>query len=1118
MGRRALRALAAVALLGAGTPGAGAVETGPVWTADGNQASAHLGYAVAPAGDVNGDGYGDFVVGLRSYDAGETNEGRVLVYHGGPDGPATSPAWMADGGQVFAFLGSSATSAGDVNGDGYSDLLVGAPSWDGTFQNEGKVALWLGGPGGLATEPAWEREGGQANATFGTSVAFAGDVDGDGFPDLLVGARGWDGAEPDAGRAFLFAGGAGGPADTALWTFDGDQPDAGLGLSVSTAGDVDGDGYSDVLVGAFRQDGVAPDEGAAFLFRGGPAGPSGVPDWSVLGGQASAELGGAVAPAGDVNGDGYADVLVGVRRWDGVAGLDAGRALLFLGDASGLAALPDWIADGEESNALFGWSVAPAGDVDGDGFADVLVGAYKEDVTWLDDGSARVFLGGAEGLDPDPAWLATSAQAGAAFGWSVAGAGDVDGDGYADVLVGAYLYEDGQAGEGRAYLFRGAAGPPAAEPSWTGLAAAGAVAFGDGVAYAGDVDGDGLGDLLVADPLAGFGSGGEGRVDLFRGAEGGPDVTPDWSTVGPHADAGWGRSVARAHDVNGDGYDDVLVGAPLATDAFAAEGLAAWFPGGPLGLAASPAWEARGGAAGADLGRAVAGLGDADGDGLAEIAIGAPGRDGAVPAAGVVLVHRGSPSGPASSPTVLAGGQTGAAFGESVAGAGDVNGDGLADLLVGEPGWSDGQAEEGRVHLFLGGFDGIATTAVWTFESDEADARLGQRVAPAGDVNGDGFADLLAVAPFAAGGGPDEGRVYLFLGGASGPGPQPAWTWESGQPGAQVSCVAPAGDPNGDGFSDVAIGVPRWTGDALLSGRLLVFAGSDSVPVAVPLLDLEGEAVAGQLGSSVDGRGDADGDGRPDLLVGARGMTGGGAAQLIAANGGPGPFAPARQRRADDGAPVALGGEASGDAFLLRAVARTAAGRVPVALAWQVAVADGPWLPAGGPTAWTDPGPPVAGVGSRVELSAPVTGLVPGAGHRWRVRTLSPVPWHAAGPWRTPAAAGGTAPHLFTPRVSAVRPAPANRGVVPLSIGPAPFRVSTTVRFRLPRAGPARLEVFDVAGRRVARIAEGPLEAGDHAFVWDGRGRGDAPVPAGVYFIRLALPESGGTARAVRLR
>src|SRR5207249_180283 len=145
----------------------------------------HFATSVATAGDVNGDGYSDVIVGAPLYDNGQTDEGRVFVFLGSASGLATSAAWTAESNQASAQFGASVAAAGDVNGDGFGDVMIGAPFFDNGQADEGRVFLYLGSASGLATSPAWTAESNQANAQFGTSVATAGDVNGDGRADVI---------------------------------------------------------------------------------------------------------------------------------------------------------------------------------------------------------------------------------------------------------------------------------------------------------------------------------------------------------------------------------------------------------------------------------------------------------------------------------------------------------------------------------------------------------------------------------------------------------------------------------------------------------------------------------------------------------------------------------------------------------------------------------------------------------------------------------------------------------------------------------------------------------------------------------------------------------------------
>jgi len=417
------------------------------------------GYSVASAGDVNGDGYDDVIVGAPLFDAGQPDEGRAFVYLGTPEGPGRAAAWIGEGNQLGAQFGSSVASAGDINGDGYDDVIVGAPFFDGGQTDEGRVFVYLGSSSGLSAGATWTAEADQASASFGTSVGSAGDVNGDGYDDILVGAPAYDSGQTDEGTAFLWLGDSTslGPSGTPLnvdWAAESDQNGAAIGVSIASAGDVNGDGYDDVIIGARLYDDGQVDEGKAFAYLGSSSGLSTTASWTAQADQASALFGWAVASAGDVNGDGYDDVIVGAYAYSNPEAGE-GRVYVFMGSAAGLPVIPSWSAESNQVNAYFGGSVASAGDVNGDGYDDVIVGAWLYDNPEVDEGRSFVYVGSAQGLGGSPAWTAESQQAGARFGWSAASAGDLNGDGYRDVVVGAGWYDAAETDDGQAFFWLG---------------------------------------------------------------------------------------------------------------------------------------------------------------------------------------------------------------------------------------------------------------------------------------------------------------------------------------------------------------------------------------------------------------------------------------------------------------------------------------------------------------------------------------------------------------------------------------------------------------------------------------------------------------------------------------
>ncbi len=425
----------------------------PSWQVEPDADTAALGERALFAGDLNGDGFTDLVVAAPGADFAATDAGRVRVHYGAAGGPSATPDLVLDGAQAGEAFGTGLSGAGDVNGDGYDDLAIGAPGFDGGSGAVGRVVLHLGAATGLASTAAAQAVGDQPGAEFGTCVAAAGDVDGDGLADLFVGAPARDETFIDQGRGHVFLGSASAPLAGPAWSLDGASAGERFGAAAAAA-DVDADGFDDLVVGAPGFSGGEAGEGAAFLFAGSPGGPALLPSWSFEPDVAGASFGAALGRAGDVDADGHADLIAGAPDLAS-GGVAPGGVWLFLGASSGLSGAPAWTAVGGEDLGAFGSSVACAGDVDGDGHSDLLVGAPREDGSVLDGGRVHLFLGSASGPGVAAALVLEGDVAGARFGAAVAGEGDVDGDAVADVLAGAPARSSGQVDEGAAFLYRG---------------------------------------------------------------------------------------------------------------------------------------------------------------------------------------------------------------------------------------------------------------------------------------------------------------------------------------------------------------------------------------------------------------------------------------------------------------------------------------------------------------------------------------------------------------------------------------------------------------------------------------------------------------------------------------
>jgi hypothetical protein len=296
-----------------------------------------------------------------------------------------SLTWTFESDQGGALLGFAVNTAGDVNADGYDDVIVGSRRYSNTLYREGRVYLFYGSANGLTTTVQWVQDGGNEGAGFGGAVASAGDVNGDGFDDVIIGASYHSNGQNDEGRAYVYLGSSAGLSTTAVWTQEIDVADAWYGYSVNSAGDVNTDGYDDVIVGACLYTNGETQEGAAYVYLGSATGPSATADWSVEADQAYAQMGCGtpVSGVGDVNGDGYDDVLVGAQNYtNGESG--EGQVYLYFGSDTGLSVTPDWTVESNSIDAAFGWAVDAAGDVDGDGYADFLIGADEHDVGALD--------------------------------------------------------------------------------------------------------------------------------------------------------------------------------------------------------------------------------------------------------------------------------------------------------------------------------------------------------------------------------------------------------------------------------------------------------------------------------------------------------------------------------------------------------------------------------------------------------------------------------------------------------------------------------------------------------------------------------------------------------------
>jgi hypothetical protein len=420
-------------------------------------------------------------------------------------GTATSPVWEFFVGAASAAQNTSWGTILDINGDGYADVAIDSPNYEGQSEN---AYVYLGGRGGLSSTWTKLTYPEVPNSTRPSHVTSAGDVDGDGFPELVIGTPYLSGVNSptSTGAVLLYKGGPDG-LSTMPVTITAAKAGATFGISLSNAGDVNGDGYADLVVGGNLANNVAA---AAFLYYGGPQGLA--TDPVILTNPVDAgyefQYGDVVASAGDINGDGYADLVLGTQ---------VGRhAFVAYGGPSGISmpslVLSDPFPPNEpDSFSLFGGTLACAGDVNGDGFADVLVGAAGNGNDYAMAGDVFLYPGGAAGLSTTPIRLVPAqVGTGGGLGTWVAPGGDVNGDGFADILV--------NSGDG-SYLYLGGANGPSTLPFNVSVPVGENNQFGGAVAGAGDIDGDGYDDIIVGSP---YSNSWVGSAYLFTGTANGP--------------------------------------------------------------------------------------------------------------------------------------------------------------------------------------------------------------------------------------------------------------------------------------------------------------------------------------------------------------------------------------------------------------------------------------------------------------------------------------------------------------------------------------------------------------------------------------------------------------------